>query len=81
MATAVPMSSIRPQQREVKPLFSFSLRTHEQGCSDIKSAEANTNRGQGMVGKCERCASAEYALMCDSCNHKLFSSGNRWLRK
>jgi hypothetical protein len=34
-----------------------------------------------MVGKCERCASAEYALMCDSCNHKLFSSGNRWLRK
>jgi hypothetical protein len=27
-----------------------------------------------MVGKCERCASAEYALMCDSCNHKLFSS-------
>ena len=34
-----------------------------------------------MVGTCERCGSAEYALMCDSCNHKLFSSGNRWLRK
>ena len=34
-----------------------------------------------MVGKRERCASAEYALMCDSCNHEPFGSGNRWLRK
>src|SRR5215470_14465797 len=61
MATAAPMSSMRPQQRQVKPLFSFSLRTHEQGCSDIKSAKANFDiwdvRPLGLLASGIRCCS------------------------
>src|SRR5215831_21298312 len=45
MATAGPMSSIRPQQRQVRPLFSPSLTTHETFRRNCKvSAEQDKSK-------------------------------------
>src|SRR5262249_26110688 len=45
MAMAAPMSSIRPQQRQVRPLFSSSLTTHETFRRNCKvSAEQDKSK-------------------------------------